>query len=210
MTADETPLIIFGAGGHAAVIVDVAKRIYPDRELHVFDEAPDCPPLLGHEVTRGLPDPDILRPEQFKVVVGIGSNAARKIVSVKLRQLGYEFETLVHPHASIGAMVKLGKGSVVFARAVVNPRANLADGCIVNTGAIVEHDCVVGEFCHVGPGAVMAGVCRVGAQTWVCANATVRETTTIGENVIVGAGSFVNGDLEANATYVGSPARQIT
>lgn len=209
MSADERPLIVFGAGGHAAVVVDIALKTYPNRQLHVFDDAADCAPVLGCTVTSGLPDTVKFPPSQYKVVVGIGSNSARKLVSGKLHALGYEFETLIHPHASIGTQAEVGKGVVVCAQAVVNPRAKLSDGCIVNTGAVIEHDCVIGPFCHVGPGAVVAGEAKLGAVTWICANAVVKETTVIGANVIVGAGSFVNSDLDANATYVGSPVRRI-
>ena len=210
MSAAETHLIVFGAGGHAAVVVDIAQLIYPNRQLYLFDEAKGCAPVLGYDVTTGYPDPEVFPPDEYSVVVGIGSISARKKVSDKLRDLGYQLETLVHPHASIGAMVELGKGTVVCAQAVVNPRATLSDGCIINTGAMIEHDCTVGAFCHVGPGAVVAGVAKLGDQTWICANATVKETCNIGANVVVGAGSFVNSDLNANATYVGSPVRRIS
>ena len=202
-------LIIFGAGGHAAIVIDIARSINPAWDIRLFDGADKCLPVLGHEVESGLPDPKTLHPDHCRVVVAIGEAAARSAVTLQLRELGYSFITLVHPRAYIGTLVTLGHGTVVCANATVNTRAALSDGCIVNTGAIIEHDCRLESFCHVSPGAVLAGGVKLGTQTWIGANAIIKETCTIGANVVVGAGSFVSSDLNNNGTYVGSPACRI-
>ncbi len=44
---------------------------------------------------------------------------------------------------------------------------------------------------------------------YVGANSTLMPNITIGEGAIIGAGSFVNKDLEPWGIYVGSPARKI-
>ncbi len=41
------------------------------------------------------------------------------------------------------------------------------------------------------------------------ANCTILPGTIINENVIVGAGSLVEGELEANAIYVGIPCKKV-
>jgi sugar O-acyltransferase (sialic acid O-acetyltransferase NeuD family) len=201
-------LIVYGAGGHAAVVVDVARTIQPDREIVVFDADPARDPVLGLVVQSGLPDPAVLSPAGYEVIVAIGNCMARKTVANQLGALGYPMATLIHPRACISAAAKIGTGTVVCANAVVNPRARVAQGCIINTNATIEHDCNIAPFCHISPGAVLAGGVSLGAQSWIGANATVRETCHIGAHVIVGAGSFVNTDLASDATYFGSPARR--
>lgn len=200
-------MIVYGAGGHAAVVIDTALAMAPDRDIVVFDAVPHDP-ILGFDVHTGLPDTAVFPPARYRAVVAIGDCAARRMTADKLSALGYQMDTLVHPRACISAVADVGQGTVVCANAVVNPRARVAQGCIINTNATVEHDCNIGAFCHISPGAVLAGGVTLGAQSWIGANATVRETCTIGAHVVVGAGSFVNSDLAADATYFGSPARR--
>lgn len=45
--------------------------------------------------------------------------------------------------------------------------------------------------------------------TWIGANAIILPGVTIGENAIVGAGSVVTHDVEANTVVVGNPAKVI-
>jgi len=44
---------------------------------------------------------------------------------------------------------------------------------------------------------------------YVGANSTLMPNITVGEGAIIGAGSFVNKDVERWGIYVGSPARKI-
>ncbi|MBC6491030.1 hypothetical protein BC349_08310 [Flavihumibacter stibioxidans] len=49
----------------------------------------------------------------------------------------------------------------------------------------------------------------IGSNVWIGAHCVIVPGITIGDNVVIGANSFVNRDLEANAVYVGSPAKKI-
>jgi len=208
MPPTKMSLIVYGAGGHAAVVIDLARSLCPDRKISVFDAGSSCAPVLGLDVQPGLPSPDLYPPDHYEAVVAIGNCDARKTAANRLCELGYGLATLIHPSACVSISAHIGAGTVVCANAVVNPRARIATGCIVNTNATIEHDCNVAEFCHVSPGAVLAGGVCLGPQSWIGANATVRETCEIGGQVIVGAGSYVNTDLASGATYFGSPARR--
>ena len=50
----------------------------------------------------------------------------------------------------------------------------------------------------------------IGKNVWICANSTILPGVTIGNNIIVGAGSVVTKDLlEENSLYAGNPAKFI-
>jgi len=51
------------------------------------------------------------------------------------------------------------------------------------------------------------GPIHIGKRVWIGANVVIVGPCTIGDNCVIGANSFVKGDIPANATIGGSPAR---
>ena len=49
----------------------------------------------------------------------------------------------------------------------------------------------------------------IGKNYWICEDAVILPGVTIGDNVIIGAGSIVTKDIPDNSIYVGNPAKQI-
>lgn len=50
---------------------------------------------------------------------------------------------------------------------------------------------------------------KIGDYVWLCANAVLIDGVTLGDNVIVGANSFVNKNIPDNSIYAGNPVRLI-
>ena len=98
-------------------------------------------------------------------------------------------------------------GTVVMAKAVVNPYATVEANVIVNTSAVIDHDCKVHEASHIRPGAILAGNVTVGSKSWVGLGAKLLEGVTIGDGVIVGAGSVVTSNFPDRVLLTGVPVR---
>lgn len=68
-----------------------------------------------------------------------------------------------------------------------------------------------GKNLRIGPGVVVGrsgpGFPQIGNNVYLGANVTVIGDITIGDNVIVGAGSVVTKSLPGNGVYIGNPAR---
>lgn len=207
-----TRVVGLGAGGHAAVVVDILRLdgheivglLDPDRNL--TDTSVEGVLVLGgDELLTGMRDRDV---RAFFVGVGSTGNAAirRRLYAIG-RDAGLEPLAAVHPAAVVAGSATLGPGVTVMAGAVINPRARLGENVIVNTGAIVEHDCVVGAHGHVAPGAVLGGGVRMAEAAHVGIGAIVREQRRIGSEAVVGAGAVVISDVPAGVTVAGVPAR---
>lgn len=83
----------------------------------------------------------------------------------------------------------------------------------------------VGDYCQIGPNVVLATAghpilpelrekglqynapIRIGRNCWLGANVVVVPGVTIGDNVVVGAGSVVTHDLPDNVVAAGNPCR---
>jgi sugar O-acyltransferase (sialic acid O-acetyltransferase NeuD family) len=193
-------MILYGASGHGKVIIDILERM-GITDIAVWDDA-DKEPIWQYPVTRpGAPADD-------RVVIGIGINATRRKVALRLGD-GVHYATPVHPAAWVSPRAVVGEGTVVMAGAIVNPDARIGRHCIINTSASVDHDCIVGDYAHLSPNATLCGDVQVGEGSWVGAGATVIQGIHIGKWCMVGAGAVVIADVPDHATVVGNPARII-
>lgn len=202
-------LAILGASGHGKVVADTAEccgwqavEFFDDawaglQENGVWPVVGDTTTLMGR-----LADFD-------GVLVAIGNNRIRHAKLLELQAAGARLATLIHPAATVSRYAAIGEGTVVFAGAVVNAYARINLGGILNTGCSIDHDCVLGDAVHISPGARLAGGVRVGDLSWVGIGASVRQLISIGQRVVVGAGSAVVTDIPNDVMVAGVPAKRM-
>lgn len=209
--SERAKIFLFGASGHAKVILDIVEREGRSRVVFVVDDdaARRGQSLLGQAVIGGRPELLVRRAEAGAAVVAIGANAARRSVAAWLASQGFAFASALHPAAQIGREVRIAPGSVVMAGVTINPDTEIGMHCIVNTAASVDHDCRIAEGVHIAPGARLCGGVAVGTGAFVGAGAVVVPGRRIGANAIIAAGAVVVSDVPERAVVAGNPARPI-
>lgn len=201
-------LFLFGASGHAKVVIDLVERSGAQIEC-MFDDDPGLhgKRLMRYEVVGGR-EALLARSQSAGAgIVAIGANPARRAVAAWLAAQGFGFAAARHPGAHIARDVRLGEGTVVMAGAVINPDSEAGLHCIVNTAASVDHDCRLGDGVHLAPGARLCGGVTVGAWAFIGAGAVVVPGRQIGADAIIAAGAVVLADVPAGAVVAGNPAR---
>ena len=76
----------------------------------------------------------------------------------------------------------------------------------------VNHDVTAMMFRHMDPQGKYTnrvGPIRIGSHVFIGVGATILYDVTIGDRVIIAAGSLVNSDLAAGGIYAGVPARRV-
>ncbi len=201
-------LAILGASGHGKVIADTAVLL--GWSVVFFDDSwPDLK-VNSHWPVIGATNDLMHELANFDgVIVAIGDNSTRLNKSKQLLSTNEKLISLMHPSATVSQYASIGDGSFVGAGAVLQVDCKVGLACIVNTNAVVEHDCSISDGVHVSPSASLAGGVSVGSESWIGISACVRQLVKIGNNVIVGAGSVVIGDISNQLTVVGSPAKPI-
>lgn len=204
-------LVIFGAGGHAKVIIDAVERqrIYEVALLVDADPSRVGTSVLGHEVQEEALGFEALSEGIRHAIVAIGNNEIRRRIADIARGKGLTLATVIHPGSVVARSAQLGAGTLVMPGAIINADARVGANVIVNTGAVIEHDCRIGDDVHIGPHATLCGGVAVGAGSLIGAGATVLVGVSIGQGVLVGAGSTVLAGVPDGARVAGSPCRPL-
>lgn len=199
-------LLIFGFGGHARSVADVALAVGYQELLFVDENAKDGENFLGYSVQRKYQD-DL--PDGWVCMPGAGNNKCRQSQIEYAHKLGWTIATLIAPSASISTSASISVGSFVAHHSHVGPLAEIGVGCIVNTSAVIEHECIIGDFSHISVHSTVAGRSKIGRFAFIGAGATVIDGLTLGDDITVGAGGVVITSIKESGTYIGVPARMM-
>jgi UDP-perosamine 4-acetyltransferase len=203
--------VIIGAGGHALVCIEVLERMGLSVAGCVSSDGTAAADIdsLGIAMLGTIDDLDDLLAGGRWAFVAVGDNAVRRSLAERVTDLGAELVPAISPDATVSRSAMVEAGALVMPGAIVNAQARIGLGAIVNTGARVDHECSIGAFAHIAPGATLGGSVTVGDETLVGIGSTTRPGVTIGARVVVGAGAVVVGDISAEQTVVGVPARPV-
>lgn len=138
----------------------------------------------------------------------------QKVRNAIYKSCGHKIEGTIYPECFLGAGPKgklfIGKGSYCNYR------------CFFDLG----DDIVIGEKCAIAFGVTFVNSYHMGGKKqraakgctgrieikdgcWIGANVTILPNVTIHEGCIIGAGTIVVKDCDANGLYVGAPAKRI-
>ena len=195
-------MYLYGASGHAKVIIDILKSKGVEI-LGLFDDNPNIKSLLNYPVV-GNYSPGILK--NNSLIITIGVNATRqKIVSSLPSDIIYG--VAIDASALISDSARVGCGTVVMQGAVIQSSTIIGRHCIINTQASVDHDCVIEDYVHISPNSCLCGGVTIGEGTQVGAGSVIVPGIKVGKWSVVGAGSVVLRDFPDNVLVFGNPAK---
>lgn len=167
----------------------------------------------------------------FAVVVRDNTSPLARRLRQRMYRTACHIDTNVVITAS--ANFSAGEGSALYhATYVLNTNGTVRLGAKSHLGAFcyvnAHHGAVsLGDNVAVGPGTKLiaysnhyrigaqvsderiTGDIRIGSNVFIGANCTILPGTTIGDNIVIGAGSVVKGELLEEGIYGGAPARQL-
>ena len=191
-------MYLYGASGHAKVIIDIVKAMGGHIE-GIIDDSPACETLHGYPITKGYRG-------QSPIIIAIGSNEVRHRLATTHN---CEWGTAIHPSAIMSPFSCVEEGTVVMQGAIIQSDAHIGRHSIINTGASIDHECNIGDFVHISPHATLCGNVTVGEGSWVAAGSVILPGVKIGRWCVIGAGSVVSHDIPDGMLAVGNRARAL-
>ncbi len=207
-------VVIIGASGHGGVVLDCIEKegkynvvgfidTYKKKGTKFNDYF-----ILGSEYDLRY----LMEKYQFSSgIVAIGDNWVRKTMVNRLLNIipNFDFIKVLHPTASVGKNVTIGRGTVLMPGAVVNSNSTIGEFCILNTNSSLGHDGVVGDFSSLAPKVCTGGNLSLGKYSAICLGANIIDNITIGQHSVVGSGTLVLGEIGSYVLVYGAPAKEI-
>ena len=214
MTESTRTIIVVGAGSQGAIVADILLRCREAGAPAIPAGFVDDTPGRAGSVIVGLPVlgtiASLASIAHDAIIVAIGDNRARRVITERLVTAGERLATAVHPFTSIAPTAFIGEGSMISAGALVLPRAMIGRGVLLNTKSSVDHDSVVGDYAHVSAGATIGGNVHIGDEAFVSLGASVTSGRAVGARTTIGAGAVVLHDIPDDVVAWGVPARVIS
>lgn len=206
-------LIIIGAGGLGREVYswlsqeleekqDFAIKGFIDDNPNSLDEY-DYPIKIIGTIADYCP-----KPEERLVLSILDPNMKKKIVK-SLSQRGAKFYKLIHPSSILGTNVKIGKGCVICPNCILTNDIKIGDFVFINTNSTIGHDTIIGDFTSINGNVDITGEVKIGKECLFGVGAKVIPGRTIGDNVVIGAGSVVIRNFGSNFTIFGNPAKKV-
>jgi sugar O-acyltransferase (sialic acid O-acetyltransferase NeuD family) len=190
---------LYGAGGHAKVIIDILESnhiVVPE----IFDDNPDIHTFMGIPVSHA----DIHSP----LIISIGNNAVRKKIAEKLGNIPFS-PVLLAQSVTVSDRVSIEEGTVVMQGAIIQSSTIIGKHVIINTRASIDHDCLIRDYVHIAPGAILCGNIEIGEGSFIGAGSIIKQGVKIGKWAVIGAGSVVVRDIPDGVTAFGNPCKII-
>ena len=208
-------LLLLGAGGHCASIIDTLLSSTEYSEIGIIEKRGSIlAPVLGIPVIGFDDDLQELYARGFThafVSLGsIGDTGARRRLASLISAIGYTIPNIIDKCAVVGSNCFLGKGVFIGKNAVVNAGVTIGDYSIINTSATIEHDCILGQFVHVSTGSVLCGSVKIGSNTHIGANSVIRQQLEIGADVMIGMGSVLLQNIPDRSIAYGNPCKVVS
>jgi acetyltransferase EpsM len=199
-------VILVGAGGHAAEIVDYIESspmdksgaayeivgLIDDSEANYINYA-YAYPYLG-SIQKHIPLADCF------YVIGIANMKYRQTIIESLLSKGAHFTSFVHPTAIIAKSAQIGVGCVISHNVSLGPKVQLGDFNLINSRCTIGHDTHIGSFNFLSPQVVTGGLSKMGDGNFLGTNAAVLPGVVLGSANVVSAGMIVDKDVENSTT----------
>lgn len=204
-------LLIYGAGGLAKEVYELAKRNYPDKWddiIYIDDFAEEGIKSFGETVKFSTILAELKNGQkQYEGIVAVGEPKDRELLTQRFADAGISITNIIDSTARISPTVKLGKGVIICEFVSIHAFSDIGSGVLIQPGAIIGHDTIIGDYSVMGTYSAPGGGCVFGKNSYVGMNATIKEKLMIGDNAIIGMGAAVFRDVDKDTVVVGNPAR---
>lgn len=206
-------LLIVGARGWGREVYDIAKACieagsdfvvkgFLDDKADALNGYDNYPTIIGPVETYEIQKDDVF-------ICALGDvNYKKKYADIILNK-GGEFISLIHPTAIFGNNAKIGKGCVIGAFANFSCDTNVGDFVTFSIKAGMGHDSTIGDYTHIGGLCSISGFVTIGELVTMHPSCVIVPHRKIGDRSIIGTGSVVLGNVKADTTVFGNPAKKI-
>jgi len=142
-------------------------------------------------------------------ICAIGDVDIRENIYDKIKSMGGNFFTLIHPSVKISLSCSVGEGSIICPGAILTDNVKVGKNVIMNLNVMCGHDSEIDDHVVLSPMVNINGTVIIRRKVFIGSSAVVTPGTHIGENCKVSAGSVVYKYWGENMLLHGNPAKKV-
>ncbi len=209
-------LIILGTGGNCIDILDTIWDINTAQGHELYEcigflddnEQSWGKDFYGVKVLGPLITASQYRDCLFVNGIGSASNFWKKRdIIAKTGISPDQFETIIHPTASVSRISKLGYGVVVFQNVTITSNVRIGNHVVILPNSVVSHDSVVDDYTCIAGAVCISGGVQIDYACYLGTNSSIRSNVHLERHCLVGMGAVVLENMPENSVIVGNPAR---
>ena len=199
-------ILIFGTGSFAQVVKFLLEHDSPHQvvgftvnEDHITEKE-----LMGLPI---LPFENLIvshPPRDFKMFVAVGYknvNHVRAKICAEAKRAGYELITYISSKCSYWGE-SIGDNCFIFEDNTIQPFVKIGSDVIMWSGNHIGHHSSIGDHCFISSHVVISGHVTVGPFCFIGVNATTRDSISIGESNVIGAGALIMKSTKDKEVYI--------
>ena len=203
-------LILIGDGSHALIVLENLS------EMNAYENNCVTSKNETRKKFKRLPvlGRDSVLTEYFKqglrnVAIGIGGftdNQLREKIYKKVKSIGFNVVSAIHPSAIISKSASIGEGNTLFAGVVINAEVVIGNNCIIATNSSIDHETIINDHVLISAGVTIGANSIIETGTLCALGSKVISNVRIGKNTLVAAGAVVVNNINDNSKVFGIPA----
>lgn len=190
-------VIIYGDGGHASSCIDLIESTKKFKIIGLISKKyfkNNLKKINTYSIIGS--DKDLLKFKKItkNIVIGISfykDLTKRKKIISKLKNMGFCFPIIRSPLSHISKGVKIGEGSQIFHKVIVNKNVVIDNNCIINNQSLIEHDVKIKNNTQISTGVIVNGGCVIGQNVFIGSGSILRENLNIKSGTFIKMGSIL-------------------
>ncbi len=210
----KTSIIIISAqvGGYAGDVLAMLKELGSYEVLGFLENKPEFQdkliegiPILG--TTDNLEQLCLSLPTN-NFHIAVGDNVSRRDIYKKLKALGSNLITLIHPKAIVNKTAVIGKGCYIGPSSVIDREVHIGKVSIISSGCIIQHNTKIGVAVTMGSGVTVGKGVQIDDNTFIGMSSCITANVHIGSGLLIDTGSIVRNNLPSGTTMVDYAAKK--
>lgn len=145
----------------------------------------------------------------FVAIGYTGMNALRAQKYHEAKAKGYQLASYISTRCTFLSQYPAGDNCLILENNTIQPFARIGNNVTLWSGNHIGHDVTIADHCFITSHVVISGFVRVGAYSFLGVNATLRDSITIAEKTLIGAGAVIMQDTENEGVYLPPKAVKI-
>lgn len=144
-------------------------------------------------------------PSDHMMFIAVGAsklNTVREQRYYEAKKKGYKLIRYVHPDVKVWPNNEIGDNTFIFEDNTIQPFVKIGNNVVLWSGNHIGHHSTIDDHTFICSHVVVSGNCKVGKNCFIGVNATLRDTISMGDNSIIGAGALIMKSTKEGELYI--------